>query len=115
MPVMPKACLAQVTTVMPEMILFNLERRSRFSTNRAATKLFALLRRPAGAVALLLDILQAMAAGRGATIIAEKAEISTVQAAEVLDVSWPFLIKLLEDGPSPTARSGYIAASGGRT
>lgn len=37
-----------------------------------------------------------MAAGREATIIPENAELSTVQAAEVLNVSRPFLIKLLE-------------------
>jgi len=53
---------------------------------------------PAEAVALLMDILEAMAAGRGVTIIPENAELTTVQAAEVLNVSRPFLIKLLERG-----------------
>jgi excisionase family DNA binding protein len=53
---------------------------------------------PAGAVALLVEILGAMAAGRGVTIIPENAELTTVQAAEVLNVSRPFLIKLLADG-----------------
>lgn len=53
---------------------------------------------PAGAVAMLLDILEAMAAGRGVTIIPENAELTTVQAAEVLNVSRPFLIRLLEEG-----------------
>jgi len=53
---------------------------------------------PAGAVALLMDILQAMAAGRGVTIIPESAELTTVEAAEVLNVSRPFLIKQLESG-----------------
>lgn len=56
---------------------------------------------PAGAVALLMDILEAMAAGRGVTIIPENAELTTVQAAAVLNVSRPFLIKLLEDGRIP--------------
>lgn len=53
---------------------------------------------PAGAVAMLLDILEAMAAGRGVTIIPENAELTTVQAAEILNVSRPFLIRLLEEG-----------------
>jgi excisionase family DNA binding protein len=56
---------------------------------------------PAGAVALLMDILQAMAAGRGITLIPENAELTTVQAASLLNVSRPFLIKLLDDKVIP--------------
>ncbi|MGC2661985.1 MAG: excisionase family DNA-binding protein, partial [Bryobacteraceae bacterium] len=56
---------------------------------------------PAGAVALLMDILEAMAAGRGITLIPENAELTTVEAASVLNVSRPFLIKLLEDKAIP--------------
>ena len=56
---------------------------------------------PAGAVALLMDILEAMAAGRGITLIPENAELTTVQAAELLNVSRPYLIRLLEDGTIP--------------
>ncbi|MGA2637903.1 helix-turn-helix domain-containing protein [Methylocella sp.] len=51
---------------------------------------------PAGAVSMLMDILEAMAAGRGVTVIPENAELTTVQAAELLNVSRPFLIRLLE-------------------
>jgi excisionase family DNA binding protein len=53
---------------------------------------------PAAAVAMLTDILAAMAAGRSVTLIPENAELTPVQAAEVLNVSHPFLIKLLDDG-----------------
>src|SRR5688572_12084833 len=56
---------------------------------------------PAGAVALLMDILEAMAAGRGITIIPENAELTTVKASEILNVSRPYLIKLLEEGKIP--------------
>lgn len=61
---------------------------------------------PAGAVVLLMDILEAMAAGRGVTIIPENAEFTTVQAAEVLNVSRPFLIKLLEEEKIPYRKVG---------
>lgn len=61
---------------------------------------------PAGAVALLMDILEAMAAGRGVTIIPENAELTTVQAAQMLGVSRPFLIKLLEEGALPHRKVG---------
>ncbi|MFC3230350.1 excisionase family DNA-binding protein [Marinibaculum pumilum] len=61
---------------------------------------------PAGAVQLLMDILEAMAAGRGVTLIPENAELTTVQAAEVLNVSRPFLIKLLEEQKIPCRKVG---------
>jgi excisionase family DNA binding protein len=61
---------------------------------------------PAGAVALLMDILEAMAAGRGVTIIPENAELTTVQAAAILNVSRPFLIRLLGAGAIPHRKVG---------
>jgi excisionase family DNA binding protein len=61
---------------------------------------------PPGAVLLLLDILEAMAAGRGITLIPENAELTTVQAADVLNVSRPFVIKLLEEKALPCRKVG---------
>ncbi len=61
---------------------------------------------PPGAVLLLMDILEAMAAGRGITLIPENAELTTVQAAGVLNVSRPFLIKLLEEKALPCRMVG---------
>jgi excisionase family DNA binding protein len=61
---------------------------------------------PAGAVSLLMEILEAMAAGRGVTIIPENAELTTVQAADVLNVSRPFLINLLEEKTIPCRKVG---------
>lgn len=61
---------------------------------------------PAGAVALLLDILGAMASGQGVTLIPEKAELTTVQAAGILNVSRPFLVKLLEEKQIPHRKVG---------
>jgi excisionase family DNA binding protein len=56
---------------------------------------------PAGAVAVLMDVLEAMAAGRGVTIIPENAELTTVEAASILNVSRPYLIKLLDEKVIP--------------
>lgn len=56
---------------------------------------------PAGAVELLSHVLEAMAAGQGVTLIPESAELTTVQAADLLNVSRPYLIKLLEQGAIP--------------
>ncbi|ALR19126.1 MULTISPECIES: helix-turn-helix domain-containing protein [Sphingomonadaceae] len=61
---------------------------------------------PAGAVSLLMDILDAMAAGRGVTIIPEDAELTTVQAADMLNVSRTFLINLLDTGVIPHRKVG---------
>jgi excisionase family DNA binding protein len=61
---------------------------------------------PAGAVALLMDILEAMAAGRGVAIIPENAELTTVQAASILNVSRPYFIKLLATGALPHRKVG---------
>lgn len=64
------------------------------------------LQLPAGAVALLMEVLEAMAAGRGVTLIPENAELTTVQAAEFLNVSRPFLIRLLNENFIPHRKVG---------
>ena len=61
---------------------------------------------PAGAVELLSHVLEAMAAGQGVTLIPENAELTTVQAADVLSVSRPYLIKLLDRGAIPHRKVG---------
>ena len=61
---------------------------------------------PAGAVDLLMHVLEAMAAGQGVTLIPECAELTTVQAADVLNISRPFLIKLLDQKAIPHRKVG---------
>ena len=61
---------------------------------------------PAGAVKSLIRVLEAMADGRGVTVIPEGAELTTVQAAHVLNVSRPFLIKLLDENAIPHRKVG---------
>lgn len=61
---------------------------------------------PKGAVAMLRAILRAMATGRGMAVVPENAELTTVEAAGILNVSRPYLIKLLEEGTVPYRRVG---------
>ena len=61
---------------------------------------------PTGVVSLLAHVLEAMAAGRGVTLIPEHAELTTVQAADVLNVSHPYLIKLLDEKAIPHQKVG---------
>lgn len=61
---------------------------------------------PAGAIDLLVHILEDMAAGKGVALVPLDAELTTVQAAEVLNVSRPYLLKLLDQKAIPHRKVG---------
>jgi excisionase family DNA binding protein len=61
---------------------------------------------PASAVKLLVRLLSEMAAGNAVTLIPVHAELTTQQAADLLGVSRPFVIKQIEDGKLPHRRIG---------
>ena len=56
---------------------------------------------PAGVLELLNEILDVMAAGHGVAVMPQYAELTTRQAAEILNVSRPHLVKLLDSGEIP--------------
>lgn len=56
---------------------------------------------PAQAIDLLVQLLGQLAEGNAVTIVPVHAELTTQQAADLLNVSRPFVIKLIEQGRLP--------------
>lgn len=61
---------------------------------------------PRPAVALFAQILAQLAEGRGVSVIPSQAEVTTQQAADLLGVSRPYVVRLLEDGEIPHRKIG---------
>ena len=56
---------------------------------------------PPAALALLASLLEEMGRGGRVAVLSTRAELTTQQAADVLRVSRPYLVKLLTDGRIP--------------
>lgn len=61
---------------------------------------------PRQALALLRDLLAEMAQGNAVTVVPTHAELTTQEAANILNVSRPHLIKLLGDSQIPFTKVG---------
>ena len=61
---------------------------------------------PTSALRLLVDILSELADGNAVKIVPVYAELTTQEAADLLNVSRPHLVKLLETGALPYHKTG---------
>jgi excisionase family DNA binding protein len=61
---------------------------------------------PPGALRLFMDVLTQLGQGRSVTIVPGKAELTTQEVADYLNVSRPYVVKLIESGKLPARRVG---------
>ena len=61
---------------------------------------------PASAIPLITAVLRELGAGKAVTVLGDDAEITTQEAADLLNVSRPYLVGLIEKGDLPARKVG---------
>ena len=61
---------------------------------------------PPGAVRLFVDVLNQLGRGRAVTILPRKIELTTQEVADFLNVSRPYVVKLIDSGALPARTVG---------
>ncbi len=61
---------------------------------------------PSGMFQLMVNVLQSVSRGEPVTILPHSAELTTQEAADMLRVSRPYLVKLLDSGTIPSRKVG---------
>ncbi len=82
------------------------EYRPSFDTTEPGQLVALTLNLPPFALRLLFDALTALAEGHAVTVVPVPAELTTQEAADILNVSRPYLIKLLDERKIPYRRVG---------
>jgi len=77
-----------------------------FETQITAVGRHEVMPLPAPARRLLYEILREMAAGHAVAVLPVHAELTTQRAADYLNVSRPYLVKLLDEGQIPSHKVG---------
>jgi excisionase family DNA binding protein len=61
---------------------------------------------PPGALRLLVDLLTQLGQGRDVTLLPQNAELTTQEVADYLNVSRPYVVKLIEEEKLPARKVG---------
>ncbi len=61
---------------------------------------------PPGALRLLVDMLTQLGQGRAVTVLPQNAELTTQEVADYLNVSRPYVVKLIEEERLPARKVG---------
>jgi excisionase family DNA binding protein len=61
---------------------------------------------PASAIPLITAVLRELGAGKAVTVLGDDQEITTQEAADLLNVSRPYLVGLIEKGELPARKIG---------
>ena len=103
-PVVPdRADIDQARAAVEALAKFE-PRAAEIAIEDAGHRMHAVL--PVAAVRLLQDLLREMAQGHAISLVPTHAELTTQQAADALNVSRPFLVKLLETNQLPHRKVG---------